>query len=1275
MPKDTPSAGSALIRHAVISGSAGNDNLVSPDDDLIVGFGPDQLFGLGGDDTLASGNDSSNDSLYGGDGNDSLTGNLGDNYLEGGAGNDTLNGGNGTDVLAGGTGDDVIEFSSGGSAYYGGDVGQDNSLATGFDTLDIDWLFGMTIRFTGDGRGLLSGSGFGGTFQGFDVVLGSLGGDTIVGSSADDVAEGRSGDDLMSAGAGDDSLSGDAGDDTLIAGTGSDTLEGGSGTDRLSLEDIAQGYTLSLIGAGAGSLVLDDGSITSFDGIEEFGGGTGADTLTLSGTVAAVLYGEAGNDTLEGAAGDDTLDGGADDDSVTGGAGDDVLRVGTGMDVADGGDGTDALDLGGLTQSFTLAFAGSGAGSVTLADGSVTSFTGIEALQGGADDDVLAAGDGVTDIRGGDGADILTGSAAGDVLDGEAGDDIVSGGDGDDTLRGDAGSDTVDGGAGSDVLSYAQSTDGIELVSTGAGSGIVTLSSGAVTNYTTIEVVEGSAASDTMTGSAAAEVFRGGAGSDELTGGGGNDDLAGGADGDTLTGGDGDDTLTGDEGDDSLEGGAGSDTAVLAVDLVDAELFTTNDGFRVVSATGEDTINGVEFLAFADQTLSAAEAEALATPDAGTPGGTPLGDTTPLDNVRAPVGDAIESRADPAIGEALFLDDFPVPLISIDYEGNPDAIGLLPEGYEITDGTISVGIDTGVFLTTGGGPGNSNTQSDFTVNLGTPGNALLDSVVQAAFEDAGSTNDAAVLTFTFDGDSLQGLPTLAFNVFFGSDEFPEFADSSFVDIAAVFVNGQNYALFNNDPGQPLSIVGESINTPGNFFSNGNDTFNTEYDGFSTLLTVLAPVQEGTNTVTIAIADTGDSAYDSGIFVGNLAGSDVRSTGSFVNVFGTDDDDLIRPNAAPQLIYLNGGRDTVLTSPGNIDNDVIYGWGDNDTLILNTPLNSDAFTVTIEPTLALLEIDTDGDGDIDSATTFYGRFEEATFVTEIDGSSTVVRTIGVLPDPPVLDSGTAGSDNLRGGTGDDTLSGGDGDDTLDGGEGTDVLAGGAGNDVIEGDFGADRIGGGLGNDFIDAGTGNDTMGGGMGNDTVFGGDGADVVAGGAGNDSLDGNYGHDTISASFGDDIVYGGAGNDSLGGGTGRDTIYAGDGIDIVGAGEGDDVVYGVTGDNFLAGGGRDDLVIGGSGRDTINGGTGDDTLAGGEGADVFAFNMLTPGETDVILDFTGGEDVLRISGLSGGKGSIAYADIEYDGLAAVEMSAQGHTIILLDLSVSQFDPGDITLV
>ena len=679
--------------------------------------------------------------------------------------------------------------------------------------------------------------------------------------------------------------------------------------------------------------------------------------------------------------------------------------------------------------------------------------------------------------------------------------------------------------------------------------------------------------------------------------------------------------------------------------------------------------------------------------------------------------------------ESVLVGDSSINLDNITYTGAEEAISLLEEGYTIseisgTDPTPTVGIGSGIFLSTGGAPGTENTSSSFTVSHGQPGNASLDQTVQDAFPGAGETQDAAVVSFTFDSADVGDAPSISLDVFFGSDEYPEFVDSAFVDIAAIYVNGVNYALFNQDPNQPLSIVGDSINSPGNFFNNNGDdgsdgdpytgTYDTEYDGFSTLLNILAPIQDGENEITIAIADTGDTAYDSGLFVGNLQGSNSTVSGSYVTVEGTGESESFEGNAAPQLFNLGGGSDSITGSAEELDGDVVSGFGDDDSLIVEgASFGSDDVTVTMGS--AILDIDTDGDGVADTTITLEGDFSEASFSYLTEGGNTTIDATGVITGGVDL-TGTEGSDTLTGTSDDDTIAalGGDdivegdaGNDEIDAGNANDFVDGGAGNDTILGGQGNDSLLGRDGDDWVDGGDnhdnialhegddyalgseGNDSIGGGEGNDTLYGNSGNDVIGGGTdddyinagadqdvasggyGADTVIGGSGDDTLAGSFGNDTVDGGSGNDSMGGGLGTDTLTGGTGSDQIGAGDGDDFLFGEAGADFLGGGADDDVLNGGSGADTLNGGTGDDTLNGGEGADLFVFNVYTDGETDVIEDFEDGIDMIRLFGA--GPASLEITDV--DGGAQVEIGDTGQTIYLEGMTADALTAEDFLFV
>jgi Ca2+-binding RTX toxin-like protein len=72
----------------------------------------------------------------------------------------------------------------------------------------------------------------------------------------------------------------------------------------------------------------------------------------------------------------------------------------------------------------------------------------------------------------------------------------------------------------------------------------------------------------------------------------------------------------------------------------------------------------------------------------------------------------------------------------------------------------------------------------------------------------------------------------------------------------------------------------------------------------------------------------------------------------------------------------------------------------------------------------------------------------------------------------------------------------------------------------------------------------------------------------------------------------------------------------------------GTSGDDVLRGKSTNDFMVGGAGNDRLNGGFGHDVLFGGTGNDTFVFdrNASTKGNSDVIRDFSSGQDTIELS-------------------------------------------------
>ncbi|WP_017719656.1 calcium-binding protein, partial [Kamptonema formosum] len=121
------------------------------------------------------------------------------------------------------------------------------------------------------------------------------------------------------------------------------------------------------------------------------------------------------------------------------------------------------------------------------------------------------------------------------------------------------------------------------------------------------------------------------------------------------------------------------------------------------------------------------------------------------------------------------------------------------------------------------------------------------------------------------------------------------------------------------------------------------------------------------------------------------------------------------------------------------------------------------------------------------------------------------------------------------------------------------------------------------------------------------EGNDLLLGTPANEQIPGFQGNDTILGIAGDDLIFGNQGADLIFGNQDSDTLCGGQGNDTLHGGKGNDLVSGDKGD------------------DTICGDLGADTLTGGEGNDIFRIGKGS--ETDVISDFSTGQDLIELTG------------------------------------------------
>lgn len=223
-------------------------------------------------------------------------------------------------------------------------------------------------------------------------------------------------------------------------------------------------------------------------------------------------------------------------------------------------------------------------------------------------------------------------------------------------------------------------------------------------------------------------------------------------------------------------------------------------------------------------------------------------------------------------------------------------------------GGVSEGlnVESGVILSSGNvadaaGP---NDSENITTSFNLPGDPDLDGLIPG-FE----TFDATVLEFDFVGAG----GTISFQYVFGSEEYNEFVGSSFNDVFGFFLDGQNIALI---PGTstPVSINNVNAQQNSQYYNNNSPAdlgtptpFLTQADGFTVLLTATADITPGTHHIKLAVADAGDTALDSWVF---LAGESFISGDVDMEITKSDSPDpvIVDNPLTYSLLVTNHGPD-------------------------------------------------------------------------------------------------------------------------------------------------------------------------------------------------------------------------------------------------------------------------------------------------------------------------------------------------------------------------------
>ncbi|MDD3875352.1 MAG: choice-of-anchor L domain-containing protein [Bacteroidales bacterium] len=255
---------------------------------------------------------------------------------------------------------------------------------------------------------------------------------------------------------------------------------------------------------------------------------------------------------------------------------------------------------------------------------------------------------------------------------------------------------------------------------------------------------------------------------------------------------------------------------------------------------------------------------------------------------------------------------FGVSASNVQYTGGAHTLGSFTNGI-----TTNIGLSDGIIMTTG----SLDTTQSSVVYIGSPVNEFASFYTSGGSDSSLSNilpgyslNDASILEF----DLIPVGNILEFSYVFASEEYPEYVNSAFNDIFGFFINGPdplggNYADHNIAivPGTSLPVAIDNVNSGYNAaYYVDNQALNGQtivFDGFTTpLLAQVDVIPLSTYHLKMAIADAGDAAYDSGIFL------KAQSMKSYM-ITGTDHKNAqalgFYPNPTSGKIYIEGANET------------------------------------------------------------------------------------------------------------------------------------------------------------------------------------------------------------------------------------------------------------------------------------------------------------------------------------------------------------------------------
>ena len=248
----------------------------------------------------------------------------------------------------------------------------------------------------------------------------------------------------------------------------------------------------------------------------------------------------------------------------------------------------------------------------------------------------------------------------------------------------------------------------------------------------------------------------------------------------------------------------------------------------------------------------------------------------------------------PLANNQQIIDNITTPqtVVTIDTIICPDgAIGT----FLTDDSPLGLGLEKGLLITSGAavnaiGPNNAGASS--TINNGGTDEDL--NTISTLYGNGSTSNDACIVEL----DVFVATDELTFEYIFGSEEYPEFSVSTFNDIFAFLVSGPgitgdpalnnqlNIATLPDGNNTLIQIASVNQETNWEYYRNNSNTApnnllnqTVQYDGLTSdflgvkkSLTARADVTPcNTYHLKLAVADRGDSSFDSGVFISELKG--------------------------------------------------------------------------------------------------------------------------------------------------------------------------------------------------------------------------------------------------------------------------------------------------------------------------------------------------------------------------------------------------------------------